>query len=344
MKHNYGIDLLKIISMFMVVVGHILLSGGINEVVSHPPYKGSLIYYTVFGLRLITICAVDAFVLVTGFVYQGRSVKLSRVIGLWCQVVLLSVLVLIIALALGYHPTTTQYWMTFCPLSTYHYWFVTQYFLLLLLIPALNKFIDAVELRSALGTIGALMLIFSIIPTFISSTVVPTNGGYTVVWFVVLYLIGATVRRWNLSAYVGPMKAFSLFVIAYLGSILLGWGGGMLAYQYNSPFVFMEALALLIWCAQIKFTRTASRRIVTILSSASFAVYVIHSNTIFRSVIGWDGRWIFCTSYNPFYMVGVVLLSGLFLYVGCGAIDIVRKFAFQQVGAFLSRSSCRKEC
>ena len=65
MCRNYGIDLLKIVAMLMIVAGHVLLAGGPNDAVAEPTLRGSAIYYTVFGFRLFTCCAVNCFVLCT---------------------------------------------------------------------------------------------------------------------------------------------------------------------------------------------------------------------------------------------------------------------------------------
>ena len=134
MKRNYGIDLLKIVAMLMIVAGHIILHGGINDAVAGPSLKGSLAYYVVFGFRLVTICAVNCFVIATGYLYIGKKVKVSRTVELWLQMVFLSVLVLVLALVCGYHPSSLDVAKTFLPLSTDHYWFLTQYFFLWLMI------------------------------------------------------------------------------------------------------------------------------------------------------------------------------------------------------------------
>lgn len=49
----------------------------------------------------MTICAVNCFVIATGYLYLGKKVKVSRAVELWLQMVFLSALVLVVALACG---------------------------------------------------------------------------------------------------------------------------------------------------------------------------------------------------------------------------------------------------
>ena len=229
MKRNHGIDLLKIIAMIMVVMGHVILSGGVNEAVTS--VRGSCAYYTVFAIRLVTICAVDCFVLATGYLYYGRKVKLSRVVELWLQVVFLSAVVLGGALVSGYCPTGLQWLKTFLPISTYHYWFITQYMLLMLFVPMLNRFVECLDGKGALYLIAVLVFVFSILPTFLFPTEIPLNGGYTVVWFCVLFIIGSCIRKFDVAKRVGAILAwFSGFALAAYGKFSaahFGRGGGV---------------------------------------------------------------------------------------------------------------------
>ena len=63
-ERNYGIDLLRILSMFMVVLLHLCGFGGVLSNVK--PF--SVNYYIAWFLEIVSYCAVDVFALISGFV------------------------------------------------------------------------------------------------------------------------------------------------------------------------------------------------------------------------------------------------------------------------------------
>lgn len=343
MKHDYEIDLLKIAAMLMIVAGHVLLTGGPNDAVSEPTLRGSVVYYTVFGLRLFTCCAVNCFVLVTGYLYYGKRVRLSRAVELWLQIVFLSAVVLVVAILCGYHPSRLQCFKTFMPLTSYSYWFMTQYFLLLLLIPTLNKLVEAMDASFARYAIVVLVFVFSVVPTVTTSSVVPVNGGYCVTWFAVMYLIGACFRKWNIADRITGLRAVVLFLVGYAGSLgvavygsIVGRfiptvsGGGWLAYQYNSPFMLLEAVSLFFLFKNVNIKNRLLQKGVSTVSSLMLGVYILHSNSVFRDAFHWNGRWAGIVLHSPVAFLARVLCITICIFCAACLVDYLRfkGFAF----------------
>ena len=81
---SYGIDLLKSVSMLMVVILHIL---GVGGVLNAAP-EGSLASAAVWLLETACICAVNCFGLVSGYVLSRGRYRRSRLLSLWLRVVL----------------------------------------------------------------------------------------------------------------------------------------------------------------------------------------------------------------------------------------------------------------
>ncbi|MBR4172933.1 MAG: hypothetical protein IKR46_01015 [Clostridia bacterium] len=63
MKRNQGIDLLRIVSMYMVCVLHTLGQGGVLETLS----VGSTKYYAFWLLEISQYYAVNSFALISGY-------------------------------------------------------------------------------------------------------------------------------------------------------------------------------------------------------------------------------------------------------------------------------------
>ncbi|MCR5648942.1 MAG: acyltransferase, partial [Oscillospiraceae bacterium] len=64
MERNHGVDLLRIVSMLMVVVLHILGQGGLLDAVSAPSLRHTLCWL----LLAAAYCAVDCYAMISGYV------------------------------------------------------------------------------------------------------------------------------------------------------------------------------------------------------------------------------------------------------------------------------------
>ncbi len=82
-NRNCGIDLLRLVLMFMVCVLHALGQGG---VLSAFPV-GSAGYRFFYLPETICYCAVDAFALISGYTArEGKKQKYARITEMWFQV------------------------------------------------------------------------------------------------------------------------------------------------------------------------------------------------------------------------------------------------------------------
>ena len=82
MKRNYGIDLLRMLSMFMVVMLHVLGQGGLLYAVE----ENSVKYWILWFLEMACFCAANCFALISGYVMYQSRVKISKALLLWLQV------------------------------------------------------------------------------------------------------------------------------------------------------------------------------------------------------------------------------------------------------------------
>ena len=77
MKRNYGIDMAKFLSMFMVVILHNLLQGGVLSL-SNVSFN-NMGYWLLENLALP---AVNIFAIITGFLMVDKNFKLTRITSL----------------------------------------------------------------------------------------------------------------------------------------------------------------------------------------------------------------------------------------------------------------------
>ena len=83
-QRNYGIELLRIIAMFMIVSLHTLGQGGILASVT----PNSPQFHIAWILEIACFCAVNIYALISGYVLSDKPFRLSRLINLRLQLLL----------------------------------------------------------------------------------------------------------------------------------------------------------------------------------------------------------------------------------------------------------------
>ena len=85
-KRNYGVDALRILSMLMIAVHHITTHGGLLK--SRELF--SFGYDSLVFLEMTVLCAVNCYVLISGYVGVYSRHKYANLAALWLQVFLYS--------------------------------------------------------------------------------------------------------------------------------------------------------------------------------------------------------------------------------------------------------------
>lgn len=80
-RRNYGIDLLRIVAMYMIVLDHCLLLGGVITKATQIGI-GSINYDISWLLDTLCYCAVNCYALISGYVGVKSKFKLQNIIKL----------------------------------------------------------------------------------------------------------------------------------------------------------------------------------------------------------------------------------------------------------------------
>lgn len=294
---NVSIDLLKIISMFMVVVLH-ATSYGIEEanIISF-----SEEYWIETVLHSFSIVAVNCFVLITGYFLCTAEFNYKKILNLWIQVEVYSIgiyLILCLVPVSGVDFSARILIEQVCSLLTNQYWFFTCYALLFFISPWLNRLINILEKSEYEKLLAGIFVVFSLIPTInIFGDSFGTQNGYSLLWFVVLYLIAGYIRKFPLSK-----KHFGIgYIILCIANLLLtvlGQGVSVTAFRallnlltttYNSCLVLGASICLFLFAEQSTFEYgNFAKKIICRISGLSFGVYLLHENRFFRNSL-WNG-------------------------------------------------------
>ena len=194
-KNN--IELLRIISMIMIITLHILGHGGLLGNFSPSSVK----YYMLWILEGVCYISVNCFVLISGYFNIESKFSLRKLSILLLQVIFYSLIIYLTLCLTGlvqFSPLNLFYSLT--PFTSGSYWFATMYIAMYLLSPFVNKLLNTITKTQHLKLILTTVSLFSIIPTlaFYSNTF-NFGGGYGVVWFLVLYIIAGYIRKYKIA-------------------------------------------------------------------------------------------------------------------------------------------------
>lgn len=251
-NRNIGIELLRIVSMYMVLILHIfnktdLIFG--SELLSAK-------YQIAWLLEIIAYCAVNCYVLISGYVGIEAKYKYTNIIILWIRVMFYSVGITAIAGVFFPELVNKSLWITsVLPTISNTYWFFTSYVGLFVFMPVINKAVNSMNKKQAKCVIVVSVTLFSILQTIINSDIFGINYGYSTLWFIIVYFIGASIKRFNL---LSKMKT-KTFIFIYCALIFSTWlsnfvienltlhilndvkGKGMLV-SYTSPTILLIAV------------------------------------------------------------------------------------------------------
>lgn len=339
---DYSIDLIRIISMFGVLCLHCLNFGGLYQ--KGYEMGGVNFYSTWFTfIHSLSCISVNLFVLISGYFLCNQKFKTSKLIRLVCEVVFYSWTFLAIRLYFeGFVNLNPKAIITaLLPVSYVQYWFVSAYVSLYVLTPVLNLLIKSVNQRQHFGIIVVLVCLFSILNTILplSQVVGVKRFGQSMVWFVVLYMIGAFIKLYidknklrNVAKrcfWVSILLMNVTWIIATLIAVNLHLDlfnekvGTMLKYyfQYDSLPVLIASVSAFHWLRGVNINSSIIRNAIKRVSPLVFGVYLIHCNYYIVELV-WKGITDFSIP-NPFLPI-YALIYTIMIYIICLMIDYIR--------------------
>lgn len=339
-QRNYGIDLLRIISMCFVLLLHVLGAGGILN--STEPY--SLKYETMWIIESLAYCAVNCYALISGYVGVFSKYRFSNFIVLWIRVLFYSVIITLIMKC--FFPQTVGIKAIVCaffPVFTGQYWYFTAYFVLFLFIPLLNHIIKTFNQRVLFICIIGIIISFSIInPVFdiVFGDVLELNDGYSALWLIVMYLVGGYIRKYGLFTSLTTKILLALYFLSSLLTLVSKnaiqlitkavFGRelyGNLFVSYTSITVLTAGIFLLLFFEKITIKNRTVIKIINVLSPLSFSVYIIHAQPVLYEMLIKD-KFIWITDYATPVMVAVIIGIVIGIFGACCLIEQVRERLF----------------
>ena len=163
-ERNYGLDLLRVVLMYMVCMLHTLLQGGVLPACT----AGTIPHKVFWFLEVLCFCAVDAFALISGYTATDKMRKFEKLTEMWFQAFFYSFVVTALLTIAGLNPdwTVEDLIKAAFPVTFGVFWYFTAFFALFFAIPVLNRFIFAVDEKTARRVFVLLIALFSGVEVF----------------------------------------------------------------------------------------------------------------------------------------------------------------------------------
>lgn len=334
MKRNYGIDLLRIVSMWYVIILHTLGHGG---VLANLPI-GTIRYASGWTLETIAYCAVDCFAIISGYVgyrEEDRKYKLSNYFQLWFEVVFYCFVISFSFFISGrFSVTGNMVFESFFPVLYGKYWYFTAYAGLFFLIPLLNKAVQKCS-KDTLRNVFFIVIAYSFFNTVVDRF--GFQGGYSTLWLAILYIVGAIIKKCEVGKNLTFLKSvigIVICVILTMGQLLanksVSFAGVTIGPQqlvsYVSPTIFCMSVMYVIGFSKLKIRRT-SKKIISFCAPSAFAGYLINDNSVLRDNI-LTNRFVLLVNVHSYTMIIVVVgFAFMFLMLSI-LVDKVRTWVF----------------
>ena len=194
-SRNIGVDLLRGLAAFMVVILHCLSFTGCLDLKTS--YINFHVYYLV---NCFAFCAVNIFGLISGYIGYTSEKKeeyhLSRILHLYITVLSYSLGILALyCIKNNVFIFSRGHIKYFTPFLSETWWYLTDYVAVFFFMPYINALLNTLGKEMAKRMLYLIVILFSIcsiIARFLGNeSFFGVKGGYSMVWLLSLYYYGA---------------------------------------------------------------------------------------------------------------------------------------------------------
>ncbi len=333
---NYGIDLLRIVAMWMIACLHVLNRGGVYSAAAPD------VYVWLRPLQIVVLCGVNIYALISGYVTVYGRFRPSRVMTLWLQVLFWNLVIAAFGELMQPH-IMDDFWLRYCfPLTQKCFWYFTAYVGVYAFSPLINRGILALNTRQCRALFWAMLLLFSLGTNLGYANQGDPWGivaGYNVLWLLVLYVMGACIRHGGLGK---GLAGWQLLLIAVLCVTALSLMIDLLPagsdaspivknlrkhfYDYHSPWLAGFSVCMLLLFSRLRAGERLAG-LIRFFAPLSFGVYIIHVHHV--NWVWIDKLFKPLAKLAPPLALLSVIAAGLGLFLACALLDRLRAELFR---------------
>lgn len=337
MLRHSNIELLRIIAMIMILAHHFSIHGGFE-------LSADVISVNRLWLQFIQIggkIGVNVFVLISGyFLISSKSLKINKVIKLWIQIFMYSVLIFLLFIILGIEPFEIKELIMSCfPITYSQWWFASTYFMLYLISPYINKLLNMLDKREYQRLLMLLTICWCIIPTLTAQSF-QSNG---LLWFVYLYSLAGYIKlhnpKTNIKSTTYILLSILVTILTFLSATFFELLGMKVAFfkihatffhtmHYEMQRIPIVVISVLLFVGFLKIN-IGYKRIINLVASATFGVYLIHDNRHVRPFL-WETVFKNASYSESNMLISYSLLVIAIVYIICTIIELARIYLLEK--------------
>ena len=338
-------ELMRIVSMFFIVVWHFICHGGLWQGTS------GVSHYLLDFLAALFMVHVNSFVLLTGYFNYDKEFKLSKIVKLNNQMWfyrIACILVFIFVLSTSF--TKLEIFKSVSPIPRFEdYWFIVAYMILYLISPILNQVIKNSNKDKHKKIIIALLLV-SILAYITLNGFYDIKNGYSVFSFILLYFIGSYLHKYPINKS-NIFKSFSknkimlislgIYVfLSFVNMLLYRFGfligtsnNSLVSYYsnvilngfgaYSNPLIIIGSICYFIFFSQIEI----KSKLINFFGKNILGVYLITENLNVRGwmykILGFGEK-----SYTVKHLLIAIGIS-VGLIIVCSLFEALRSLIFK---------------
>lgn len=349
-KRNSNYELMRIVSMFLIILYHVIIHGKVIENCYNEGAKIILEF-----LEFFTLIHVNSFILISGYYQSTSSFKQSKLwtiinASFFYRIVIMLIFVLT---GLATLDKLTIFREAF-PININEYWFIKCYIMLYCLSPFINKGLNNFDKKSFQKLLVVMFIVFSIIPT-LTGRLFFENSGFTLYQFIYMYVIGAYLRRYPLDkSYIFKVMSKRMYQLVLIGvfsgslfcnyilskyalsithiNSIIGEVSSYITSSsilYNNMFVVIQSIAYFAFFG----TLVIRSNLINKISALTIGVYLIHDNNFVRAYIYEALKINNGPIYSYSFIIYVIAIS-IFIYICSLTIEWLRQVLFKKIYNF----------
>lgn len=345
-KRQPNFEVLRVLAMLFVVIAHFngwgtthhnvgpiqvsFANGGINS-----------FCYLLFDpwAAMGVIC----FVLISSyFICESNMLRFDKMFKIWSQTMFYSVIMALVS-SFFINIPIKDILLSFAPIGSDQYWFVTKYMALILLAPLMSVIVNSLSQKGLATAIGVLAFLTVTITCGIPyGNTFFSDSPLSVASFIMLFFIASYIKKYELPSFVENYCGW-IFICCILFQSLIGiavnimriedgtiYGGFSVGYNALS---IVPGTALFLWFRKQKFKAGSWCNLLCKIAPYTFAVYLIHDNRYFRQIL-WNRIIDPATYWNSPLWILIAALVPVVILLLCCLVDYFRGLLFSvlQVG------------
>lgn len=327
---NATFELLRILSMLLIVSHHFLGHGGWSMI------SGGINAALAAIVSAIFRPSVNVFVMISAYFMCMRDdmrVAWKKLGKLWLTVFFYSITLYTAFTAAGVYAFDAKALIcSIFPVLGGKYWFVSAYFIMMLASPILNAIVHRLKKSQLRFLCIVLIILASVQDIGILAPTLPLSGGYSATWFCFLYLITAYIRKYDVQLKTAAWIVGAIGFVGVIALLALVWKNP----GYNSIVTILMSIFILLTAKKIKLTNKIISKFICAVSGLTFGIYLIHDSNEMRGFM-YD-RIFHSSQFIPSDWAFLIYLGFVFsTFTVCAIAEWIRQLGFKGVAALAHR-------